>query len=310
MESPRPTEQSILVTGGAGFIGSHIADTLVDDNDVTILDDLSTGDPGNIPESAELIEADIRDTDTLREATAGIDLVFHEAAVVSVNQSVEEPRVSHETNVDATLELLELARERDFRIVLASSCAIYGQPETVPIPETETPDPASPYGLDKLTLDHYARLYHDLYGVEAVPLRYFNVYGPRQSAGDYSGVISIFLQQALDGEPITVHGDGSQTRDFVHVSDVVRANLLAATTDHVGEAFNVGTGSRTTIRELAETIRDAADSESEIVHTDPREGDIEHSCADLEKTRDLLGFEPEVDLESGLRELVEKRRNG
>ena len=307
MTSSTPRGESALVTGGAGFIGSHLADALAEDNEVTVLDDLSTGDPENVPASVTLVEGDIRDRTVLREAVDGVDVVFHEAAVVSVERSVEEPVASHRTNVDATLHLLELAREFDFRVVLASSCAIYGQPETVPIPETAAPDPTSPYGLEKLTLDHYARLYHDLYGVETVALRYFNVYGPRQAAGDYSGVISIFLDRALDDEPLTIHGDGSQTRDFVHVSDIIRANLLAATTDHVGEAFNVGTGDRTTILELAETIRDVADSSSEIVHTDPRPGDIQRSCADVSKGRKALGYDADLSLEEGLADLVAER---
>jgi UDP-glucose 4-epimerase len=250
------------------------------------------------------IEGDVRDAAVLADALAGADVVFHEAAQISVDQSIERPIDSHEVNVDATLSLLERAREHDFRVVLASSCAIYGHPESVPIPETAPLEPPSPYGIEKLTVDHYARRYHGLYGVETVALRYFNVYGPRQAAGDYSGVISVFADQAAAGDPITVHGDGSQTRDFVHVSDVVQANLLAATTDSVGEAFNVGTGNATSIRELAETIRRVTESDSDIVHTDPREGDIEHSRAETTKAREQLGFEATVDLDAGLSDLL------
>jgi len=308
MAVPRLQERSALVTGGAGFIGSHIADALVPDNDVTILDDLSNGTRANVPEEATLVEADVGDGATMASLVAESDVVFHQAAQVSVGHSVEAPVESHATNVDATLALLELAREHDVRVVLASSCAIYGQPESVPIPESAPPDPASPYGLEKLTVDHYARLYADLYDVDVVPLRYFNVYGPRQAAGDYSGVISVFLEQARDGGPLTVHGDGSQTRDFVHVSDVVRANLLAATTDRVGEAFNVGTGTATSIAELATTMRDLVDADAEIVHTDPREGDIDHSRADTARARERLGFEAEVGLREGLETLVEWER--
>lgn len=305
MPDGRVRGRTVLVTGGAGFIGSHLAEALVEHNDVTVVDDLSHGDTANVPDDARFVEADIRDPGAIADEMAGADVVFHEAAQVSVDRSVAAPLASHETNVGATLSLLERCRDHDARLVLASSCAIYGQPDAVPIPESAPLGPTSPYGLEKLTVDHYARLYRDLYGLETVALRYFNVYGPRQAAGDYSGVISIFLDRASRGEPLTVHGDGSQTRDFVHVSDVVRANLLAATTDRVGEAFNVGTGRETSVLELAETIRDLVDAESDIVHTDPREGDIDRSRADTTRARDRLGFEAEVGLREGLTTLLE-----
>ncbi len=302
------TGRTALVTGGAGFVGSHLTDALVEDNDVTVVDDLSNGRRRNVPDEAEFVEADVADREALSELVADADVVFHQAAQVSVDHSVEAPVGSHETNVDATLALLELAREHDVRVVLASSCAIYGQPESVPLSETDPLEPTSPYGLEKLTVDHYARLYHDLYDLKTVALRYFNVYGPRQAGGDYSGVISIFLDRAADGDPITVHGDGTQTRDFVHVEDVVRANLLAATTDNVGEAYNVGTGESISIRELAELVRDLTGTESDIVHTDPRPGDIQHSRADVSKAREHLGYEPTVEFREGLAQTADWHR--
>ena len=299
-------DETVLITGGAGFVGGHIADALVADNDVRILDDLSTGDRETVPQDAELIEGDIRDGDALDAAMEGVDVVFHQAALVSVARSIEEPTRSNRINAAATVELLERAREEDARVVAASSAAIYGDPESVPVSEEDRKTPSSPYAIDKLSLDHYVRTYADLYDLDTVALRYFNIYGPGQQAGDYSGVISVFLDQARSGEPITVHGDGEQTRDFVHISDVVDANLAAATTEHTGRAYNVGTGSSTSIRELAETIRDVVGSDSEIVHTDPRPGDVRHSCADISRAREELGFDPTTSLEDGLATLVEE----
>jgi UDP-glucose 4-epimerase len=294
------TDQTVLVTGGAGFVGSHIADALVGENDVRILDDLSSGRREHVPEGANLVVGDIRDSGILSAAMDGVDLVFHEAALVSVARSVEAPLETEATNVAATLRLLEAARREDARVVLASSAAVYGHPESVPVAEDHPTEPTSPYGVSKLAVDLYARRYATLHDLETVALRYFNIYGPRQRGGDYSGVITAFVEQALAGDPITVHGDGEQTRDFVHVRDVVRANLRAATTDHVGEAFNVGTGDRVTIAELAERIRDATGSSSPVVHADPREGDIRHSCADVERARRRLGFAATVPLSEGL----------
>ncbi|WP_435156886.1 NAD-dependent epimerase/dehydratase family protein [Haladaptatus sp. DFWS20] len=299
-----PVDQAVLVTGGAGFVGSHLVDALVSDNDVRILDNFSSGKRSNVNKNATVIEGDICDSETLARATADVDLIFHEAGVVSVQQSVEEPMRANEVNIDATLALLERARDIGARVVLASSCAIYGQPTAVPISEDEPFSPSSPYGLQKSALDHYARLYEELYGLETVALRYFNIYGPRQSSGDYSGVISIFNRQATNGEPITVDGEGKQTRDFVHVDDVVKANLLAATTDHVGEAYNIGTGESVTINELAETILDVSGSSSEIVHTDPRPGDIQESEAEISKANEKLGYEPTISLHEGLQSII------
>lgn len=305
MVEPKLVDSDVLVTGGAGFIGSRIAQRLVGDNDVTVLDDCSTGAARAVPDEAELVRGDVRDPDAVADAMGSADVVFHEAALVSVSRSVDDPRASHERNVRGTLEVLEAARRCDARVVLASSAAIYGDPESVPIPETHQTDPASPYGLDKLVLDEYARLYHDLYGLETVPLRYFNVYGPGQPANDYSGVISIFLDRARDDEQITIFGDGEQTRDFVHVNDVVRANVLAAASDIAGEAYNVGTGRQVTIADLADMIVRHTESNAEIVHGEPRDGDIRQSCADISKIRDELGYEPTVPLEEGIRDLVE-----
>ena len=296
--------QTVLVTGGAGFIGSHIVDVLAEDNEVRVVDDLSSGSSSRLPDSVELVQADIRDSRAIAEATSDVDLIFHQAAKVSVSKSVDDPFRCHFVNTTATLGLLESARREDARVVLASSAAIYGHPRTVPVPENEPKEPKSPYGLQKLSIDRYARLYHELYGLETVALRYFNVYGPRQSSGDYSGVIDVFLEQARADEPITVDGDGKQTRDFVYVDDVVRANLLAAKADDFGVAYNIGTGSETAIHELAEIIKNATASNSSIVHGDPRQGDIQGSCADISRAVSSLGYAPQVALDDGIERLL------
>ncbi|SEP74619.1 NAD-dependent epimerase/dehydratase family protein [Natrinema salaciae] len=303
MNTPAIRDSTILVTGGAGFIGSHLVDALAPRNEVRVLDNFTTGDRAHLPDDVTVVEGDVGDPIALQKAARGVDVIFHHAALVSVSQSVDEPRQSNRTNLEASLLVLEQARQEDARVVVASSAAVYGHPDELPVPETASTNPASPYGVQKLALDQYTRLYEELYGLETVALRYFNAYGPRQQ-GPYSGVISTFLEQARANEPITIEGDGQQSRDFVHVSDIVRANLRAATTDAVGEAYNVGTGQRTSIRELAETIRDATDSSSTIAHCEPRAGDIRHSGADTSKAARDLGFEARVGLESGIRSLV------
>ena len=303
---PLISGKRILVTGGAGFIGSHITDALVADNEVVILDDLSTGLLDNVPAEAEFVEGDVRDREAMSAVMEGVDIVFHHAAIVSVEQSVQDPELTHDVTTRATIQLLELARRESARVIFASSAAVYGHPESVPIAETDPTGPTSPYGLAKLNADQYVRLYADLYDVEAIPLRYFNVYGPRQTAGDYSGVISIFLEQARNGGPITVHGDGQQTRDFIHVSDVVQANLRAAVQGVPGKAYNIGTEESISILDLAETVREVvtADDAVEIEYTDAREGDIDQSRATIERATDDFGFTSTVRLEDGLAQLV------
>lgn len=298
------SDRTILVTGGAGFIGSHLVEALVAENDVRVLDNFETGDPNTVPDEATLLEGDVCDQETVRDACSGVDVVFHQAAIVSVERSVRNPRETDRTNLSGTLEILEAARTERTRVVLASSAAVYGHPTELPVCEKTRLVPTSPYGVQKLAVDRYARVYAELYDLPIVPLRYFNVYGPRQR-GPYSGVISTFLRQARANEPITIEGDGMQSRDFVHVDDVVRANLLAATTEEYGMAYNVGTGTRTTVMELAETVRRIVGSDSTIRHCEPREGDVRHSVADVTRARSNLEFTPSIGLETGLRTLVE-----
>jgi UDP-glucose 4-epimerase len=305
MHSEPLAGKTVLITGGAGFIGSHIADRLTDATEVRVLDNLTTGTRARVPTDATLLEGDIRDDTALQRAMTGVDVVFHEAGMVSVPASVEDPQTCHAENGSATLALLETARRTDTRVVFASSAAIYGQPETVPVAESAPKRPTSPYGIEKLAGDHYVRLYADRYGLPAVALRYFNVYGPGQGNNQYAGVISTFFEQARAGGPITVEGDGEQTRDFVHVEDVVRANLLAATEADGGEAFNVGTGAPTTINELAQAVKAVTETDVEITHVDPRPDDIRHSQADTTRLGEALGFEPQVSLRDGLGTLTD-----
>lgn len=296
----------VLVTGGAGFVGSRLARKLTERCEVRVLDDLSTGSRSAVPDGATFHQGDICDRETVEAAADGVDVVFHLAGLVSVSESVDRPVTTHATNATGTLNILEAARRADTRVVLASSAAIYGHPETVPIAEDHPKRPSSPYGLSKLSTDWHARLYQELYGLPTVALRYFNVYGPGATS-DYAGVIETFLQQAMDGGPLTVHGDGAQTRDFVHVDDVVAANLGAAVTDCVGRAYNVGTGTAHSIAELAELVEEATGADLDVVHTAGRSGDIGESCADISRARRDLGYEPTLGLRTGL-ELIARQR--
>ena len=303
----------ILVTGGAGFIGSHIVDRLLDEGfKVRVLDNLSTGDKKNLAQhqnkkSFQFIEGDIRNFDLVKKTVKGVDAVIHEAALVSVTRSVENPLLSNEINVTGTVNLLKACVDAHIkRFIYASSCAVYGDTETLPNHENLAPKPLSPYAVDKLAAENYAKVFHDVYGLETVSLRYFNVYGPRQKHGPYSGVISIFINRLLENKPPIICGDGEQTRDFINVKDVVEANMLALSKRKaVGEVFNISTGEATTINKLTETIQKIMDKTSlKPVHAEPRPGDIKHSYGDISKARRNLEYEPKVQLEKGLSELV------
>lgn len=298
----------ILVTGGAGFIGSHLVEALAPDNDVTVLDNFSSGDRAVVPDEVSVHEGDIRDESVVDAAMDGVDLVFHQAAMVSVPESVERPVACHELNGSATVGVLDCARRADARVVLASSAAVYGTPDSVPVAESDPVDPTSPYAFEKRQNELYAQFYEETYGLPTVPLRYFNVYGPRGIDGEYAGVIGTFVRQALSGQPLTVEGDGEQTRDFVHVDDVVRANIGAATTETVGQPFNVGTGHTVTINRLAETVRDIVGTELPIEHVPARDGDIRRSEADDGLARDRLGFDATVPLRDGIERTIAAER--
>jgi nucleoside-diphosphate-sugar epimerase len=296
-----------LVTGGAGFIGSHLIDGLLMEGcQVTVLDDLSTGRLSNLSHVKEHItfhKVDIRDREILEEAAKHCDIIFHQAAVVSVPKTVDNPVDSAMVNDMGTLFVLEAARKNNVkRVVLASSSAVYGDDPVLPKHEHMNPKPQSPYAVQKLSGEFYARLYHDLYGLETVSLRYFNVYGPRQDpSSPYSGVISIFMDRAFSKEAPVIYGDGNQYRDFVFVKDVVRFNLLAADADKAnGKIFNVGTGSFIRINSLWEMISKLAGISVKPEYKPPRSGDILESVADIDCAGKDLGFKPDYSFEEGL----------
>jgi len=301
-----------LVTGGAGFIGSHLVDALVATNcDVTVLDNLSTGHLSNLRHIKNRItfyQGDIRDQDILIKASKDRDIIFHQAAVVSVPQTVDNPVDSAMVNDMGTLYVLEAARKNNVkRVVLASSCAVYGDDPDIPKFENMNPKPQSPYAVQKLTGEFYARLYFELYGLETVCLRYFNVYGPRQDpSSPYSGVISIFMTKTSDSNSPVIYGDGDQYRDFIFVKDVVKANMLAANESEAkGRIFNIGTGRYIRINELWEKISQLAGYNLKPKYKQARPGDIRESVANIDQAQEALGFRPDYSFEKGLKETFE-----
>lgn len=297
-----------LVTGGAGFIGSHLVDALTAAGArVRVLDNFSTGKRDNLSAGVEIIEGDIRDRSVLTQAMRGITHVFHEAAIASVAASVEDPIATDDVNVRGTLHVLEAARACGAqRVMFASSASVYGSPEVLPVHEDMAPRPESPYAVSKLAAEAYCCAAYTTYGLETISLRYFNVYGPRQDPrSPYSGVISIFLQAVGEGRAPTIFGDGQQTRDFIHVSDIVRANLLAAAAPRAacGTAYNCGTGRQTSLLQLLDMLEEIAGSRIERVFAAARPGDVRRSCADITRIGRALGFAPGMTLAEGLRTL-------
>ncbi len=292
-----------LVTGGGGFIGSHIVEHLlrVDGTTVAVLDNFSTGRRSNLAGfDVELIEGDLRDPAAVAKACRGVTDIFHLAALVSVTESMENPQACVDVNVSGMLNLMRAAAAAGCRkIVFSSSCAVYGSPERLPVDETTPVDPLSPYALTKYDGERLLATFAQAWGLQYGILRYFNVYGPRQSPkSQYAAAIPIFAERALAGKPLTIYGDGRQTRDFVFVKDVVQANVRLMRGDATGP-LNVGTGANVTIRELAETIVSAAGSSSPILHAPSRDGEVRDSRADIGRFR-AIGFEPQVALADGL----------
>jgi UDP-N-acetylglucosamine/UDP-N-acetyl-alpha-D-glucosaminouronate 4-epimerase len=306
--------RTFLVTGGAGFIGSHIAEALVARGDrVRVLDNLSTGRPGNLEhlgKKIEFIEGDVTDVGQVAKAVAGVDCVFHQAALASVPRSVEQPMDTNAACVTGTLVVLDQARRAKVRrVVYAASSSAYGDLPSSPKRETDLPLPISPYGAAKLAGEMYCRVFMTTYGFETVALRYFNVFGPRQDpTSQYSAVIPLFITALLAGRRPTIYGDGGQSRDFTYVDNVVAGNLLAADApaDKVaGQMMNVANGHSTSLLELLAALNDLLGTKIEPVHAPARVGDVRESLADITQARQRLGYEPQIDFDEGLRRSVD-----
>ena len=309
---------NFLVTGGAGFIGSNLVLALLNRGDkVRILDNFSTGRrenirfrdaPRDLVANLEVLEGDIADLSTCRKATEDIQYVLHQAAIPSVPRSVALPLESNRANIDGTLNLLVAARDAGVkRLVFASSSAIYGNAPGFPRKETIRPEPLSPYAVQKMTAEHYLRVFYELYGLETVSLRYFNVFGPHQDPNsDYAAVIPLFIKAFLTGTQPTVFGDGEQSRDFTYVDNVVHGNLLAAEAqDAPGKTMNLACGGQLTLNQLLDLLKKITGSDAEALYTDPRPGDVRHSWADVALSEKILNYRTQVPLEEGLRKAVD-----
>lgn len=303
----------VLVTGGAGFIGSHVVDELVNRGYyVRVIDNLCSGNLANIYDhlkagEVDFIEGDIRDPYFVWKSVQDISIVFHLAALTSVPFSVQNPELTYETNVEGTMKLLDACVESGVKkIVFVSSCAVYGDPQHLPIDEKHPTRPLSPYAVTKLEGEKLFKNYEKQHGLQTVILRLFNVYGPRQGLNEYSGVITQFMDRVKKDLPIITYGDGNQTRDFVHVWDAADAVFDALNCRNaVGEVFNIGFGKATTVNDLAMSVLDLYGSDVDIIHEKPRTGEIRDSCANISKAKKILGYVPKVSLEPGLRSLGE-----
>jgi len=303
------------VTGGAGFVGSHLVDRLLGEGfEVRVIDDLSGGCLENLAgafgrKGFSFVKGDIRDLKLVSEVLEGVDVVFHEAAFISVARSVKEPLLTNDVNVSGTLNLLKASVDANVkRFVYASSCAVYGE-KSSPITEKDPADPISPYSVSKLSAETYVRTFYKVYGLKTTSLRCFNIYGPRQSfdvGNPYCGVVTVFLNRLSRNLPLTIYGDGEQTRDFAHVKDVVDAYMLAVNCDGAaGEVFNIGIGKSTSINKLADLLGKLMHRKVRKEYADPRPGDILRSCANIDKAKRILHYSPKVPLEKGLKELVD-----
>ncbi|VVB66927.1 L-arabinose 1-dehydrogenase (NAD(P)(+)) [uncultured archaeon] len=297
--------KKFVITGGAGFIGSNLAEALANENEVVVIDDLSTGMAENLAGlEVQLLRGCITDLGLLKNAFEGADCIFHQAGIASVKKSIEDPVRTDEVGIEGTLKVLIAAKDAGVRrVILASSAAVYGSSPELLKKEDMMPEPKSPYAVTKLAGEHYARIFRELYGLETVALRYFNVFGPKQDpSSEYSGVISRFISFLLQGEQPIIYGDGQQTHDFVYVADVVKANILASRCSLLG-VLNIACGKSISLNTLAATIGKILQMEVRPRYEAPRAGDIRHSLADISRARSM-GYAPDYSIEDGLRETI------
>lgn len=295
----------VLVTGGAGFIGSHLADRLSHEHDVVVLDNLTTGTLSNLSlgkTRITFIEGDIRDRSIVTDAVKQVDVVFHLAADVKIMKSIDDPLANLEVNVHGTLNILTACLDKRIkRFIFGSSAAVYGEAKRLPVDEEHPLNPESPYAASKAAAEMYLFAFHKTYSLPVTCLRFFNVYGPRQSSSEYASVIPAFLNSVREGEALAVFGDGEQTRDFIYIEDVVRALEIAAThPGAVGQVFNVATGKGTSINELVRLVREVTGKEAGVVYKKARAGEVKHSRADIGKAQETLGFRARTSLKDGL----------
>lgn len=298
----------IVITGGAGFIGSNIAEELTKDNanEVIVVDDLSTGKMENIKDlDINFVEGSIMDLELLQETFKEVDYVFHQAAIPSVPRSIKDPIATNNANINGTLNVLVAARDCSVKkVIYASSSSVYGDTPELPKREDMTPNPLSPYAVTKLLGEYYGSVFNAIYGLKTVALRYFNVYGPRQDPySDYAAVIPKFVSRVSEDDPPLIYGDGRQTRDFTFVRDVVTANIEAMRSEATG-VFNIASGSRISINELAELVMKLMSKKLAVIFEAPREGDVKHSLAEISKAKAKFGYEPDYSLEKGLEETI------